>query len=141
MRRRRPNPPHDDRDPPHDDSAWPREAFEVSLLVVTACLVVGVICAGGSEKPVASLVFLVLTLLFGVLVMVIPFRSWLAGGSIPAWLGIAVILVMFGAGFVFNRIFDSRGIPLALLGVAGGMMAGNIWAMRAARANRSRKSK
>jgi hypothetical protein len=141
MSRRRPNPPYDDSDPPHDDSAWPREAFSVSLLVVSTCLIIGVICAGDSEKPVPSLVFLVLALLFGVLVMVIPLRSWLAGGSIPSRLGIAVVAVVFGGGFVFNRIFDSRGIPLALFGVVAGMMLGNIWAMHAARANRPRRLK
>ena len=111
------------------------------MLVSSICLIVGLMCAGDSGKPVPSLVFLALAVLLGVSVMVIPLRSWLAGGSIPAWLGPAVIPVMFGGGFVFSRIFDVPAIPLALFGVVAGMMLGNMWAMHAARANRPRRSK
>jgi hypothetical protein len=122
--------------PVRDDSAWPREADGVSLLIGGFALVVGIFVVVNHEQPLGAALFLLLALLLGSSLIVIAMRRWLSGHTIPASLGLAGLVLLFGGSVAVNMVVGSGGFPIVASGLVSGMMLANVWAISAARANR-----
>ena len=120
-----------------DDSAWPRGATGVSLLVGGVALVVGILVVLNHDQQGAAALFLLLALLLGSSLIVIAIRRWLSGHVIPASLGLAGVLLLVAGTIVVNLVVGSGGFLIVASGLVAGMLVANVWAIRAARANRS----
>jgi hypothetical protein len=127
--------------PHRDDSAWPRGAVPLSLVIAVSALAGGIAVVVNNHKLVVAAASLLVGALVGSSLIVIAIKRWLAGRSVPGWLGLFGALFSVGGTVLMNGITHT-GAGLALMaGVIGGMMAGNVWAVRAARANRPATSR
>lgn len=122
---------------PRDDRSWPRWAAPFSALAVLAALVTFVlVLASGSMRLVVAVAFVAVAVV-EVIAYVGAMRRLLEGHRVPAWSHV-VRLVAALAGLVTMSAVDAQ-VGLAMLaGLFVGMFAANLWAMRAARANRGR---
>jgi hypothetical protein len=122
----------------HDDRAWPRGAVPVSFLIGLAAVGAGIaVTAASNHVPLAGL-SLLMGLAVGSLLIVIGMSRWLSGQAFPSQLGIVAGLASVGGGVLawFTGFVGPGGA--FLMGLAGGCMLANIWAIRAARRNRQR---
>lgn len=124
-----------------DDSAWPRWAVPASLAIIALTLGGGLAIVAAEDVHVVAGACLVTGVLVGLSLMVVAIRRWLAGREIPGWLGLAGAIFMVG-GMVGTNAATGTGAGVALMaGMIAGLMMGNIWAIHAARANRSTASR
>ena len=124
----------------HDDRAWPRNAGPISLITGLAAVATGSVVAMNQNRPLVGFLCLLAGLLAGSSLIVAAIRRWLSGRSIPAALGLVAGLITVG-GLVALNVVAGFGAGTALvLGLVGGCMLANAWAVRAARANRPRAS-
>jgi hypothetical protein len=118
-----------------DDSAWPRGAAPISLAVGAISLLVGLSMIGRAEAPLVPLLVLVTGIGIGATVIVVGIKRWLDGGTVP--LALAVISgVGAVVGVVLIAATDGPVGAALLSGLIGGLMLGNVWAVRAARKRR-----
>ncbi|MCM0674040.1 hypothetical protein NCC78_04895 [Micromonospora phytophila] len=108
----------------------------MSLLIAGVALVLGVLVVVDHDQPVGAALFLLLALLLGSSLIVIAIRRWLSGHTIPASLGLAGLVLLFGGSVVVNLVVGSGGFVIAASGTVAGMLLANVWAISAARANR-----
>ena len=97
---------------------------------------VGILVVVNHDQPVGAALFLLLALLLGSSLIVIAIRRWLSGHAIPASLGLAGLVLLFGGSVVVNLVVGSGGFPIVASGIVAGMLLANVWAVTAARANR-----
>ncbi|MEU8080655.1 hypothetical protein AB0B31_34990 [Catellatospora citrea] len=121
-------------DAARDDSTWPRGALTASLLIGVVGLGAGIAFALRQADPLVPLLFVFAGLLAGSSLLAFGFRRWLRGEKFPNGLTlvtvvcIVVIIILAGVSGVH---------PLyGLGGLGAGCMLANVWAIRAARANR-----
>jgi hypothetical protein len=125
---------------PRDDRAWPRSSLFVSVGLALAAVGSGVglvfgAAGRGSLGMALVTVGFVVAFGFGLGVSVPTLRHWVAGHSVPGrfhllqWAGLIVCFVVIGW-------FDGLVGWAMLAGLMGGLVVGNVWGIRAARANR-----
>jgi ABC-type Mn2+/Zn2+ transport system permease subunit len=118
-----------------DDSAWPRGAAPISLTVGVISLVVGLVMVGQAEAPLVPLLVLVAGLGIGATLIVVGVKRWLDGGTVPIMLAV-ISGVSAVVGVVLIGATDGPTGPALLCGLIGGLMLGNVWAVRTARKRR-----
>ncbi|MFI7609360.1 hypothetical protein ACIBTV_30200 [Micromonospora sp. NPDC049366] len=119
-----------------DDRAWPKGAAPVSLLVGLAVVAAGIVMTTGSNHVVLAALCLLFGLTVGSSLIVVGISRWLGGQPIPSGLGVVSLLIGV-AGLIVSRLFGFIGPGGTLLmGLAGGLLLANVWAIRAARRNR-----
>lgn len=108
----------------------------VSLVVGLAAIAFGVAVTANSARILTSVLSLIAGLLIGSSLLVGGMRRWLSGEAFPAGLTV-VAAVVAGAAWIFAKVTGMTGGGGALFaGLVGGLLLANVWAIRAARANR-----
>ncbi|MEU2613934.1 hypothetical protein ABZ570_20460 [Micromonospora sp. NPDC007271] len=121
-----------------DDRAWPKGAMPVSLLVGPAVVAAGITVTAASNHVALAAVCLLAGLVVGSSLIVIGIRRWLGGQAFPAACGMVSGLVAVGGMILtWKTGFVGAGGAL-LLGLGGGCLLANVWAIRSARRNRRR---
>ncbi|MGK5739262.1 hypothetical protein [Micromonospora sp. URMC 103] len=121
-----------------DDRAWPKGAMPASLLIGLAVVAAGVTVTTASSHVALAALCLLVGLAVGSSLIVIGIRRWLDGQAIPAGLGMVSLLFAVG-GLTLNWKTGFVGAGGALLlGLGGGCLLANVWAIRAAGRNRHR---
>ncbi len=123
---------------PRDDRMWPRWAIPFSAVIVLAALTtfaVLVVSAPGTTKVFVALGFVAVAAV-EIPVYAAAIRQVLEGHGVPGWSHL-VQLALLVASFVAAGLDRAVGVAM-FAGLFGGMFAANLWAIRAARANRAR---
>lgn len=125
---------------PRDDRAWPRRSLAVSVLLIVVALGAGAgLAFGAAGRGVLAVCLVVGGFLvafgFGLVTSVPVMREWIAGRDMPAQLRLMQAAALVVA-FVLVALVD---VPVGwalISGLTGGVLVVNVWAIRAARANR-----
>jgi hypothetical protein len=113
---------------PRDDRAWPRGAAPISLAAGQLSLAGGVVITARQGWPLAQMALELAGLVAGLSLMIIFIVRWLRGAAPPP-----ISIGLISSSLALAAL--DAGIQ-AVLGLVGGTLLGNVWAVRAARANR-----
>lgn len=122
---------------PRDDRAWPKNAVAMSTVTVLAALAVAAYFTAGSDRPLLTAAVAFTGLAIGLSLLMAFVRRWLAGEQMPSSAGVISIFVTIGAVALAALSGIKNAVGAMLAGIVAGMMLANIWAVRAARANRN----